>query len=65
MTIDDKIRDGKMQDEINREASKITVLWSDKRNWQIWILYGRINIINIKNIINTYIFSFRKSFKNK
>ena len=62
MTIDDKIRDGKMQDEINTEASKITVLWSDKRNWQIWILYERINIINIKNIINTYIFSFRKIF---
>ena len=30
MTIDDKIRDGKMQDNINREAAKISPLSSEK-----------------------------------
>ena len=30
MTIDDKIRDEKVQYDINREATKISALWSGK-----------------------------------
>ena len=30
MTIDDQIRDEKMQYDINREAAKISALWSGK-----------------------------------
>ena len=30
MTTDDKIRDEKLQDDISREATKISVLWSEK-----------------------------------
>ena len=32
MTIDDQIRDEKLQYDINREAAKISFLWSGKIN---------------------------------
>ena len=32
MTIDDKIKDEKLQDDVNREAVKISLLWSGKIN---------------------------------
>ena len=32
MTIDDRIRDGKLQNDINREAAKISALSSNKIN---------------------------------
>ena len=38
MAIDDHINDEKLKYDINREAAKISALWSGK-NWKVWISF--------------------------
>ena len=38
MAIDDHINYEKLKFDINREASKISALWSGK-NWKVWISF--------------------------
>ena len=57
MTIDDKIREGKLQYNINREAAKISALLPEK-------LIDK-NILQVKKhylLIESNTFSFRKNF---
>ena len=37
MTIDDKIRDGKLQCNINREDAKVSALWSGKIDKYVYL----------------------------
>ena len=64
MTVDEKIRDGKLQHDINRETAKISPLSSGKNH--IWISYKwrSITLWSEKSDITSelYLFSFNKSF---
>ena len=69
MTIDDKIRDEKLQHGINREAAKISALSSGKTDKYEYLTGKKIqpSIVKSKKSINRtsqiYIFSLKKSFK--
>ena len=51
MTIDDQIRDEKMQYDINREAAKISALWSGKIDKYEYLTGEEILPSNQKSII--------------
>ena len=67
MTIDDQVRDEKLQYNINREAAKISAFSSNKINKYEYLTGEEILPSNQKQIIEqakfTYSFSFRKSFQ--
>ena len=58
LTIDDKIRDEKLQHDINREAAKISTLSSGKCDKYEYITGEEILLYN-----QVRIFSFRKNFR--
>ena len=65
MTIDDKIRDKKLQSDINREAAKISALSSSKINKHEYLTGEKNSIIWSKKIDRTsyvYLFPFSKRF---
>ena len=65
MTINDKIRDEKLQYEINREAAKISTLSSGKIDKYEYLTGEEILLSNQSQINRTmqiYVFSLRKSF---
>ena len=63
MTIDDKIRDEKLQYDINREAAKISALSSGKTDKYEYCTGEEIFPSDQSRIIEQdYIFSIRKSF---
>ena len=51
MTIDDQIRDEKMQYDVNREAAKISALWSGKIDKYEYLTGEEILPSNQKSII--------------
>ena len=62
MATDDKIRDEKLQYDINREAAKISALSSGKIHKYEYLTGGEILPSNQRQIIEqVYIFSFRKN----
>ena len=65
MTTDDKIRDAKMQNDINREAAKISALSSGKIDKYEYLTGKEILPFNRRQIVEQAKFSyspFRKSF---
>ena len=65
MTIEDQIRDEKLQYDINREAAKISALSSGKIDKYEYLTGQEILHSNQQQIIkqaNICLFSFRKSF---
>ena len=62
MTIDDKIRDEKLQYDINRETAKISALSSGKIDKYEFLTVEEILPPDQRRMIEVYIFSFRKSF---
>ena len=68
MTIDDKIRDEKLQYNINREAAKISALSSDKIHKYEYLTNEDILPSNKQQIIEQAKFTYSplgKAFKNK
>ena len=68
MTIDDRIRDEKLQYDINREAAKILVLWSRKIDKHEYLTFGEILPPDQRRVIEQAKFvcsSLRKAFENK
>ena len=64
MTIDDKIRDEKMQYDINREAAKMSVLSSEKIEKYEYLTGEEILHSDKSNRTSSvYLFSFWKSFR--
>ena len=65
ITVDYKIKDEKLQYDINREAAKISVLSSRKIDKYEYLSGGEILPSDQNRIIEqakVYLFSFRKSF---
>ena len=63
MTIEDQIKDGKLQYDINREAAKISALSSGKIDKYDYLTGEEILTSNQQQIIEqAYLFSFGKSF---
>ena len=64
MTIEDQIKDEKLQYDINREAAKISVLSSGKIDKYEYLTGEEILPSNQQQIINynVYLFSIRKNF---
>ena len=62
MTIEDKIKDEKLQYDINREAAKISALSSGKIDKYEYLTGEEILPSNQQQIIEIYLFSFGKSF---
>ena len=66
MTIDDQIRNEKLQYDLNRETAKISALSSGKIHKYEYLTGGDILPFSQQQIIEqakfTYLFSIRKSF---
>ena len=64
MTIEDQIKDEKLQYDINREAAKISALSSGKIDKYEYLTGEEILPSNQQQIINynVYLFSIRKNF---
>ena len=58
MTIDDKIRDEKLQYDINREAAKISALWSSKIDKYEYLTSEEILPSNQRQIIERVKFAY-------
>ena len=65
MTIDDKIKDKKIQYDINREAAKISVLSSGKINKYGYLTGEEILLSNRKQVIDQAKFSYSPLVKAK
>ena len=68
MTIDDQIRDEKLQYDINREAAKISALSSNKFNKYEYLTGEEILPFNQKQMIEQGKFTYSplgKAFQNK
>ena len=68
MTIDDQIRDGKLQYDINREAGKISALSSNKIGKYEYLTGGEILPSNQKQTIEQAKFTYsslRKAFEKQ
>ena len=65
MTIDDKIRDEKLQDNINREAAKISPLSSGKIDKYEYLTGEEILPSDKKRVIELHILRSVKRLKNK
>ena len=65
MTIDDKIRDEKLQDNINREAAKISPLSSGKIDKYEYLTGEEILPSDKKRVIELHILRSVKGLKNK
>ena len=66
MTIDDQIRDEKLQYDINREAAKLSALLSNKFNKYEYLTGEKILLSNQKQTIQQAKFTYsllRKAFK--
>ena len=66
MAIDDHINYEKLKFDINREASKISALWSGK-NWKVWISFTGEEILPSaqKWIIEQAKFTLVKAFEKQ
>ena len=62
MTVNHKIRDEKLQYDINREAAKISALSSGKIDKYEFLAGEEILPPDQRRVIQVSIFSFRKSF---
>ena len=65
MTIDGKIRDEKLQYNINREAAKIPALSSGKIDKYEHLTGKQIITLDERRVIERAKFTFRKSFREK
>ena len=65
MTIDDKIRDEKLQDNINREAAKMSPLSSGKIDKYEYLTGEEILPSDKKRVIELHILRSVKRLKNK
>ena len=65
MVIDDKIRDEKLQDDINREAAEISALSSGKIDKYEFLTREEILPPDQRRVIQqaVYLFSFKKTFR--
>ena len=68
MTIDDKIRDGKLQCDINREATKLSALLSGRTDKYEFLTDQEILSLNQRRVIEQAKFAYsllRKAFKKQ
>ena len=68
MTIDDHIRDEKLQYDINKEAAKISALFSNKFNKYEYLIGGKMLRSNQKQMIERRKFTYsplRKAFEKQ
>ena len=68
MTIDDKIRDGKLQCDINREATKLSAILSGRTDKYEFLTGQEILSLNQRRVIEQAKFAYsllRKAFKKQ